>query len=76
MPRDTTEEWWNRWQWLDLVEPPDLASRITKAVLNDLGGRRGIKWELQNVDMVIVRELLMEVNNVVRTVLDADKESP
>lgn len=71
MPTDATEEWWERWNALERI-PRTLAQSIVFAVLADMGGRRGIKWELEGVGCDVVPELLSELTSVVDKVLEAE----
>ena len=59
------------WAWWKLLGPPKTtATKIVKAVLNDLAGRGGIKHEMALVECEVVPDLLRELTEVVQGQLD------
>ncbi len=48
------------------LKPTDWAHRAARGVLSDLSDRRGIKWELQKVDMDIRKDIVSDLAEIIR----------
>lgn len=48
------------------LRPSDWAHRAARGVLSDLCDRRGIKWELQKVDMDTRKDIVAALSEIIR----------
>jgi len=48
------------------LKPADWAHRAARGVLSDLSDRRGIKWELQKVDMETRKGIVTALAEIIR----------
>lgn len=48
------------------LKPTDWAHRAARGVLSDLSDRRGIKWELQKVDMDTRKDIVAALAEIIR----------
>jgi hypothetical protein len=50
----------------------DWAERAARGVLSDLSDRKGIKWELQKVDIDIRADIVQALADIIRTAKEQD----
>ena len=48
------------------LKPTDWAHRAARGVLSDLSDRRGIKWELEKVDMYTRKDIVAALTEIIR----------
>lgn len=64
-PYDASDDWWKT-EGVSAPKPKDCAHRAARGVMCALSDRRGIKWELENVDQDCREEMVKEVADVIR----------
>jgi hypothetical protein len=50
----------------DNLTPPDWAHRAARGIMADMNDRRGIKWEIQKVDMDTRKDIVATLAAIIR----------
>lgn len=65
-PFDTPDEWWHRAGSPEAPISQDWAHRAARGILHELGARKGVGNELEEVDEDIRQEIVQKATEIIR----------